>query len=291
MVPSLILGMSLFFPSDEKPAAYPRPDLLVEANDLEKVLADKKPSRLLDARAGSKYAAGHLTDAVSVDVAAWAKAFAEGQDADDWAKRLAAVGVTPETRVVLYDDNQSRDAARVWYILRYWGVKDVRLLNGGFAAWKSVGGKMTETKTAPPKDEAVKLVKQPNRLVSKDQLLKLLKDPAPQIIDARSTGEFCGTAETAKRNGAIPGAKHLEWSDTLDKGTGRFKSADELTKLFEEAGIDPAKPAVTYCQSGGRAAVLAFVLELMGDKNVGNYYRSWSEWGNDPDTPIDKPKK
>ena len=62
-----------------------------------------------------------------------------------------------------------------------------------------------------------------------------------------------------------------------------------MTKLFEKAGIDPSKPAITYCQSGGRAAVLAFVLELMGGKDVRNYYRSWSEWGNDPDTPVVKP--
>jgi thiosulfate/3-mercaptopyruvate sulfurtransferase len=64
-----------------------------------------------------------------------------------------------------------------------------------------------------------------------------------------------------------------------------------LTKLFRDAGIDPARPATTYCQSGGRAAVLAFVVELMGGKEVRNYYRSWSEWGNADDTPIEKPKK
>jgi thiosulfate/3-mercaptopyruvate sulfurtransferase len=94
----------------------------------------------------------------------------------------------------------------------------------------------------------------------------------------------------AKRSGAIPGARHLEWSDTLDRKTGKFKTAPELAKLFKEAGVDPKKPAVTYCQSGGRAALLAFVVELMGGKEVRNYYRSWSEWGNDPETPIVKPR-
>jgi thiosulfate/3-mercaptopyruvate sulfurtransferase len=107
-------------------------------------------------------------------------------------------------------------------------------------------------------------------------------------VDARSAEEYCGTADTAKRNGAIPGAVHLEWSDTVDKA-GRFKSPEELTKLFREAGIDPSRPSITYCQSGGRAAVMAFALELMGGKDVRNYYRSWSEWGNSEDTPVVKP--
>ena len=89
----------------------------------------------------------------------------------------------------------------------------------------------------------------------------------------------------------MPGAKHLEWSDTLDKKTGRFKTAAELRRLFRDAGIDPSRPAVTYCQSGGRASVTAFALELMGAKHVGNYYKSWSEWGNADDTPVAKPGK
>jgi thiosulfate/3-mercaptopyruvate sulfurtransferase len=289
MVAPVFLSLSLLFLADEKPATYPNPNLLVEINHLEKLLAEERPTRLLDARAKDKYAAGHVAGAVSVDAAAWAKAFAEGQDPDAWAKRLGDVAVTPTTCVIVYDDNQSRDAARIWYILRYWGVKDVRLLNGGLAAWKANGGKTTDESTGIPKPQAVEVKKQPARLATKDELLKLLKDKPPQIIDARSTGEYCGTQETAKRNGAIPGAKHLEWSDTLDKKTGRFKSADELAKLFKDAGIDPSKPAVTYCQSGGRAAVLAFTLELMGGQDVSNYYRSWAEWGNDPDTPVEKP--
>jgi thiosulfate/3-mercaptopyruvate sulfurtransferase len=291
MTGSLLLSLSILFQSGDQTSGYLRPDLLVEVEDLDKVLAAKKPSQVLDARPKAKYAEGHLAGAVLVDTAGWAKAFAEGQNTDEWAKRLAEIGVTRETRVVIYDDNQGRDAARIWYILRYWGVKDARLLNGGFPAWKANNGKTTQERAAVAISSVADIEKQPGRLTTKDQLLQLLKSQPPQIVDARSTGEYCGTQETAKRNGAIPGAKHLEWSDTLDKKTGKFKSADDLTKLFKEAGIDPAKPAVTYCQSGGRAAVLAFTLDLMGGKDVSNYYRSWAEWGNDPDTPIEKPRK
>ena len=90
---------------------------------------------------------------------------------------------------------------------------------------------------------------------------------------------------------AIPGAVHLEWRELIDPSTHRFKSPDELGKLFKEKNIDLQKPIVTHCQSGGRAAVMAFALELMGAKDVSNYYKSWAEWGNADNTPIVKPKE
>jgi thiosulfate/3-mercaptopyruvate sulfurtransferase len=106
-------------------------------------------------------------------------------------------------------------------------------------------------------------------------------------VDARSEKEFCGVEKLSnKRGGAVPGARQLEWSDLIDKETHRFKPMTDLRKLFEQAGIVLDKPTTTYCQSGGRASVMAFGLELMGAKDVRNYYASWSEWGNADDTPI-----
>ena len=112
-----------------------------------------------------------------------------------------------------------------------------------------------------------------------------------ELADARSEAEHCGDDIKAKRGGAIPGAMHLEWKEALDPATHRFKKPEELARLFQQAGIDLHKPTVTHCQSGGRAAVMAFTLELMGADQVSNYYRSWSEWGNDPDTPVVQPPR
>jgi thiosulfate/3-mercaptopyruvate sulfurtransferase len=152
-----------------------------------------------------------------------------------------------------------------------------------------MGGKV-EKGEVKPEPVAVKVKPQRERLATREQIQAGLGVPSfGQILDTRSQEEFCGTTETAKRNGTIPGARHLEWSETFDSKTGRFKSAAELARLFKEAGIDPSKPATTFCQSGGRASVLAFALELMGGKEVRNYYRSWAEWGNDDKTPIVKP--
>src|SRR6202795_1043906 len=97
------------------------------------------------------------------------------------------------------------------------------------------------------------------RLATKEQLLRSLGGGKLQIVDARSEKEFRGAEKmTNKRAGAIPGAKQLEWMDLIDKETHRFKAQGELRKLFSESGIDLDRPTATHCQSGGRAAVMAF---------------------------------
>jgi thiosulfate/3-mercaptopyruvate sulfurtransferase len=284
----LCLALALLLQADVKPGGYARPNLLIEPAELAR--PDARKLAILDTRSPALYRAGHVPGAVRVDAEAWARAFAAGRDRDAWARRIGGLGIDAATPVVVYGPARKPEAARVWWILRYWGVRDVRLLDGGWPAYAAAGGKVEKGEVAP-KTVTARLKAQPERLATKEQLLGWLKGRSgPQVLDARSTGEYCGTTAKAKRGGAIPGAKHLEWSDTLDPKTGKFKSAGELRKLFKEAGIDPSRPAVTYCQSGGRAALLAFVVELMGGTQVRNYYRSWSEWGNDPETPITRPK-
>lgn len=266
------------------PGEYARPDLLAEAADL----AKGGSCILLDVRPRQQYLSGHAPSAIWVDVAAWGKAFTPEPDLNAWNKRLGQIGIDIDGRIVIYGNEDVREAARLWWILRYWGLKDVRMMNGGWTAWRAAGGKVA-TDESVPVPKVVKLTARPERVVTKEQLVGALKGTAPQIVDARSVNEYCGLTTTAKRNGAIPGAIQLEWSDCLDPKTKKFKTAAELKALFRERGIDLKAPVVTYCQSGGRASVMAFALELMGGAQVRNYYRSWSEWGNDPVTPIVQP--
>jgi thiosulfate/3-mercaptopyruvate sulfurtransferase len=288
MLNTMLLSL-LLLAAPEKPASYARPDLLVEPADLKDDTARNKYI-VLDARPQADYQKGHIPGAVRVDASGWSKAFYKDQDRSAWVKRIGGLGITTTAPVVVYG-GRGPEAARVWWILRYWGVRDVRLFNGGWAGFLAAGGK-TSTANVVVKETTPDLKAQPERLATRSQLQDLLKESKPgQIIDTRSEGEHCGETVKAKRSGAIPGAKHLEWSDTIDPKTGRFKTPTELTRMFKQAGIDPAKPATTYCQSGGRAAVMAFVLELASGKPARNYYRSWSEWGNDENTPIVKPKK
>jgi thiosulfate/3-mercaptopyruvate sulfurtransferase len=286
MTATLVLTLLAGLPAAEKQATYPRPELLREPAELAKQL---RRTRVLDARSRAKYEAGHIPGAVWVNTGEWARAFNTETDQAAWAKRIGKLGIKADTPVVVYDDVRSNNSARIWWILRYWGVRDVRLLNGGWPGWLAAGGKRD---TEAPEIKAVDpgLEAQAKRLAKKDDVLAALKDKKLQVVDARSEGEFCGTRALAKRGGSIPGAAHLEWSDLLDAKTQRFKPPEELRRLFKEAGIDVNRPTATYCQSGGRAAVMAFVLELMGGKDVRNYYRSWAEWGNAEDTPVAKPR-
>ena len=274
--------------AEGKPVAYPKAELLIEPAALKKAEMAVE-FRILDARSKKKYKAGHIPDAVWVDHDQWAKAYGHDNQAG-WEKRIGGLGMGLGTKVVIYDDVRNNRAARVWWILRDAGARDVRLLNGGWKGWQDAGGAVT--KEAPKiRTAKIEIEFQKDRLADKKFVLNAVKDNKVQIIDARSKQEYFGEDKRANRGGAIPGAKHLEWSDAIDAKTQRFKSAEELKKLFAAAGIDPSKPCTTYCQSGGRAAVMAFTLELMGGKDVRNYYKSWAEWGNSDDTPIDTPKK
>jgi thiosulfate/3-mercaptopyruvate sulfurtransferase len=271
-------------PADAK-ASYPRSDLLIEAKQLARpdIVRDFV---ILDARPRAKYERGHVPNARWLDHEAWANGFGHGQDADAWSKRIGALGIAATSKVVVYDDNLNKDACRIWWILRYWGVEDVRLLHGGWKAWDN-GNFHKETTEVASASAAFIAKPRSEWLATKEQLLKSLGSGKLQIVDARSEREFCGLERMRnKRAGAIPGAKQLEWIDLINKKTGRFKSADELRRLFASAGISLDRPSAAHCQSGGRASVMAFGLELMGSKDVSNYYPSWAEWSSAKDTPI-----
>ncbi len=282
LLTSTILGFAATF---AVAADYPNKDLLVEPTDL--VKPDfARGFQVLDARAKAQYEAGHLPGSVWVDHAAWAKAFGDGTDAAGWGTRIGDIGIAAKSKVIVLDDNQGKDAARIWWILRYWGLADVRLLNGGWKGWTDGKNEITKS-VALVYGAKFDAAAQADRLATKTFLLKAIEVGKLQIVDARSEKEFCGTEKlNNKKAGAMPGAKQMEWTDLLEPATLRFKPADDLKKLFADAGIALDKPTATHCQSGGRASVMAFGLELMGAKDVRNYYRSWGEWGNADDTPV-----
>jgi thiosulfate/3-mercaptopyruvate sulfurtransferase len=282
--------------------AFPEPDLLLEPEELARPeIAEKFV--VLDARKREEYQRGHVPGARHVDHDAWEKAFQwetgapralektfDEEQQEAWKRRIGELGISPGSEVVVYDDAGMTNAARTWWILRYWGVQKARLLNGGWDGWKAADLPVSEE---IPKVEAVEFRAEPRTglLATKDNVLEMLRNPQWQIVDARSWKEHCGLdAGKNRRAGAIPGAKHLEWSDLIDQKTHRFKSPDELRRLFERAGISLDRPTATHCGSGGRASVMAFGLELMGAEHVRNYYRGWTEWGNTDDTPVVKPE-
>jgi thiosulfate/3-mercaptopyruvate sulfurtransferase len=275
---------------NKKAPAYPRTDMLIEVSDLIK-LAKSRTVRLLDTQRLDQFGVWHAEGAQWVDAAEWGRIFAKDQETKTWAKLIGDQGIDVDTAVVVYGDKAVNDAARVWWILKFWGIKDVRLLNGGLRALKNAGSKELGSNKPMVVTQAAKVSAVPGRLATKAQVLDVLSAKSAQIIDARTTAEYCGELVTAKRAGAIPGAIHLDWAELIDSKTTRFKTAEELTNLFRDRHIDLEQPLVTHCQSGGRSAAMAFALELMGAKHVQNYYKSWAEWGNADDTPVEKPMK
>lgn len=283
-----ILGWSSLTLADDGKAGYARPDLLLEPSELAKPEVAQQ-FVVLDVRGSEAYDEAHIPGALRVDHDAWKSAFGDGQDADTWSQLIAELGINKKSQVVVYDDADTKDAARVWWILRYWGVPQARLLNGGWKTWTAEKFPTSSESTVAKKVTSFRAKAHSDRLTSKDELLTKLPKELVQIVDTRSFGEYCGNEPLKnKRGGAIPGAKHLEWSDLIDAETGRFRRAAEIRELFSAAKIDLNRPTATHCQSGGRASVMAFGLELMGAKDVSNYYRGWSEWGNAEETPVEK---
>jgi thiosulfate/3-mercaptopyruvate sulfurtransferase len=277
----LLLGPGVACGADSR-----RPNLLIAAEELAQPEFAKR-ARVLDVRPWQQYASRHVAGAVWVDFAAWDQASVHGKDVSFWEKRIGDLGIERSTPVVIYDNGSCRDAATIWWILRYWGVDDVRLLDAGWPGWL-FARKPQQRKVPQVAPRAILLELQYTRRAAKSEVLKIAQSGQEQLIDVRSNDEIRGIVSRAARAGAIPSARHFDSSECLEQyqNLWRVKSAEGLTRVFKKAGIDPTQPVTIYGQSGDRGGFLAFSLELTGATNVRVYYRGWDEWGNAKDTPI-----
>jgi len=219
--------------------------MLIEVQDLQKKL--KEPSlRILDARAQADYAKGHIPGAVRVDVKGWqalGKKDGGFRDANAWAEQVGGLGIKNQSKVAVYGANPT-DTARVWWTLKYLGVEHVMIVNGGWSAWTKDNLPVEKT-AATAKAVTFEPKFQADRLEEIDSLKKTLKSDKVKVVDARSPGEFTGKVVKGKKGGHISGAAHLEWKELLAED-GRFKTPEQLRKLFRERGILPSDAVVCY---------------------------------------------
>jgi len=205
-------------------------------------------------------------------------------------------GITPETTVVLYGDNNNWFAAWALWLFKYYGHKDVRLMNGGRKKWVLENHPLTTEK--PTVTRSSYKAKDPDNTIRafRDQVMSVLARPEKfNLVDVRSVDEFTGKIiappgmmETAQRGGHIPRAMNIPWVQAV-KEDGSFKSAEDLRTLYQSKGVVPHKETITYCRIGERSSHTWFVLEyLLGYQNVRNYDGSWTEWGNLIEAPIEK---
>jgi thiosulfate/3-mercaptopyruvate sulfurtransferase len=218
--------------------------MLIEPAELQKRL--REPTlRVLDTRPKGQYAKAHVPGAVWVDVKAWQELGRKENgfhDAKAWAMQVGQLGIGNNSQVAVYGTSLP-DTARVWWTLKYLGLRDVTILDGGWELWSKEKGPADD---ARPKVETVTFEPkfQADRFEEIGSLKQAVREGKVTVVDARSTDEFTGKEARGKRGGHIPGAKHLEWKELL-AGDGRFKSREQLRELFRQRGIRPEQTAVT----------------------------------------------
>jgi thiosulfate/3-mercaptopyruvate sulfurtransferase len=208
---------------------------------------------------------------------------------------LGKAGISPETTVVLYGDNNNWFAAWAFWQLKYYGHEKVLLMNGGRKKW--LEEKRPLSTTVPNYSAVAYKTKAPNAAIraKRNQVFEAIEKRTAQLVDVRSVDEFTGKiiappgmTETAQRAGHIPTAANIPWSQAV-KEDGTFKSADDLKQLYGGKGIQGEKEVIAYCRIGERSSHTWFVLKyLLGFDKVRNYDGSWTEWGNLVGAPIEK---
>jgi len=271
--------------------------------------------------ATTEWVAQHLNDAnlrlieVDVDTSAYEQGHIPGAVGWNWqtqlqdtlrrdladqrtfSQLLSNAGVRPETTVILYGDNNNWFAAWGFWQMKYYGHKDVRLMNGGRKKWLEEKRPLsTDAPKIQPTSYVVKTPPDASIRAKRDDIFSVLERRSPaQLVDVRSNDEFTGKViappgmtETAQRGGHIPGAANIPWAQAVAED-GTFKSADALRELYERKGVSGQQEVIAYCRIGERSSHTWFVLRyLLGYKNVRNYDGSWTEWGNLVGAPIEK---
>jgi thiosulfate/3-mercaptopyruvate sulfurtransferase len=251
-------------------------------------VASLGPVHLLDVRTDEAFEAGHPAGAIRIASDSWDRAARDpaiGFGALDWwVTSIGALGLRPQRNVIIvYDDGRMTEAARVWFILQYFGL-DARVLNGGIAA-------LPDGVIGQPAEPSEQVLLEPGsgrvRLVGREDLANRLGDET--IVDLRTPLEHAGIdLKSNPRGGHIPGAVLLPHTVLLD-GDGRLGVHRLLVSVIDAAGIAGDRPIVTHCDAGGRAALGAIALLEAGLTNVGTYYASFSDWSVDRGLPVVAP--
>ncbi|MBI4447019.1 MAG: sulfurtransferase [Acidobacteria bacterium] len=276
-------------------ADYAHPEVLVSTEWVARHLKDPKV-RIVEVDVDtSAYSQGHLEGSVGWN---WQSQLQDQVRRDILSKsefeRLMSIsGISNDTTAVLYGDNNNWFAAYAFWQMEIYGHKDVRLMDGGRKKWIDEARPLT---TVVPRYEATGYkASDPDESIraKRQHVMDSLNRPNRALVDVRSLDEFTGKiiappgmTETAQRAGHIPGAQNIPWAQAV-REDGTFKSAEELSRLYESKGITRDKETIAYCRIGERSSHTWFALKyLLGFPNVRNYDGSWTEWGNLVDAPV-----
>jgi len=201
---------------------------------------------------------------------------------------MSALGISDATRVIVYDERGGIYAARLWWILNYFGHANVALVNGGWTKW-TLEQRPTTTAAAPVAAGKFTARPQPRWVATASDVVAAIDKSSTKIVDARTQAEIDGQdLRNIRRGGFVPSSVPVYWEDLLDPQTKAFRPADEIRRLYEARGILPSQEIIAYCQVGMRASVDLFALHLIGYEHLRNYYGAWEEWGSRDDLPLGK---
>ena len=278
---------------------YANPNVLVDTQWVEDHLDDSNVRIAeVDYDPKANYNLGHIPNSVLFD---WKRDINDPLtrnilSRDDCSTLLQKAGINDSTTLILYGDFNNWFAAFAFWVFEYYGMKNTKIMNGGRKKWLEEDRPISKEIPSFPMGNFKPTAPNPALRAFLSQVRESLELDKTKRIDVRSPQEFSGEitapaeypTEHAQRGGHIPGAVNIPWAKAVNDD-GTFKSADELTKLYQTVGITPEKEIITYCRIGERSSHTWFVLKhLLGYPDVKNYDGSWTEWGNMIDNPIEK---
>ena len=279
-------------------AEYARPEVLVSTEWVAQHLNAPKV-RLVEVDVDTAaYETGHIPGAVGWN---WKQDLEAPVQRDIATKEqveelLSRSGISNDTTVVLYGDNNNWFATYAFWLLKYYGHEDARIMNGGRKKWIDEGRPLSTDVPSYPRTSHRAKEPDPSIRALRDYVLQSLQRDGIALVDVRSPAEFKGELlapenlpqEGAQRGGHIPKAKNIPWAQAV-REDGTFKSPEELKELYQGQGITPDKEVIAYCRIGERSSHTWFVLKyLLGYPNVKNYDGSWTEWGSAVGLPIER---
>ncbi len=245
---------------------------------------------VVDMNPAEHYRQAHIPGALQLDYSAIVSARPPVMgllpDADQLSRVFSAIGLTADKQVVAYDSEGGGKAGRLIYTLHAIGHEQCSWLNGGLLAWQ-VARLPVESGVNTPKSSDYHARLSGANAVDKRFILQNLKHADLKLLDTRTPGEFAGADVRAAKGGHIPGARNLDWTLAMDRASNfKLRPEAELRSLLNERGVQAGDQIVVYCQTHHRSAHTYTWLKALGYK-VKGYPGAWSDWGNDPETPVE----
>jgi thiosulfate/3-mercaptopyruvate sulfurtransferase len=279
---------------------YAHPEVLVSTEWVAEHLTDPNVRLLESDEDVLLYETGHIPGAVKID---WVADLNDPVTRDYIGRDrlqelLRAKGISQDTTIVFYGDKSNWWATYAFWVLRLYGLENLKIMDGGRARWVQEGRPMIVETPEPPAGDITVPDRDDRRIRAfRDDIFAHIADHKP-LVDVRSPEEFRGERlhmpdypnEGALRGGHIPGASNVPWGRAVDAETHTFLPADRLEAIYrEEQGIEPDDDVVVYCRIGERSSHTWFALTyLLGLDRVRNYDGSWTEWGNMVRAPIQR---